>query len=242
MIFYYRWSKIVPVLFYVSFILLLAVIILPVVSPNHDHRETAEDFYFENIAVPPGDHDPILAAYNDPDTVEMVISFFEEITGARDLAAIILVNSAEFNVPPSIVFSLGWEESRFNPKAVNRANTDKSIDRGLFQLNSSSFPGLREEDFFDPETNAFYGIAHLKHCLDIAGTEVAALAMYNAGTGRVRAGGTPKVTLDYVSRILKKQRQIEENFNAQYSKIEKIEPSGEPEQGFALCLLAPLGK
>ena len=77
-----------------------------------------------------------------------------------------------------------------------------SIDRGLFQLNDKSFPELSAEEMFDPETNARNGLTHLRFCMDQSGNEVTALAMYNAGSTKVRNGGTPKRTLDYVSRIL----------------------------------------
>ena len=42
--------------------------------------------------------------------------------------------------------------------------------------------------------------------------EISALAMYNAGTGRVRSTGAPEVTLNYVSRILENRRKIESRF------------------------------
>jgi soluble lytic murein transglycosylase-like protein len=114
-----------------------------------------------------------------------------------------------------MAFALAWEESRYTIRAVNRKNNNKSVDRGLFQLNSWSFPDLQEADFFNPDTNAYYAMAHLRWCLNTGGSEVAALAMYNAGTTRVHAGGTPKATLDYVSRILSYQQGVEALFQAE---------------------------
>jgi hypothetical protein len=55
-------------------------------------------------------------------------------------------------------------------------------------------------------------MAHLRVCLDSGGTEIAALAMYNAGTGRVRSLGAPKNTLDYIHRILERRGKIERVF------------------------------
>ena len=60
---------------------------------------------------------------------------------------------------------------------------------------------MTESEFFDPYTSASYGLAHLDFCLETAGNEVAALAMYNAGTNRVRNNGTPQMTLNYVDKI-----------------------------------------
>lgn len=155
--------------------------------------------------------DCILESYQNFMFQEKVIDFFGAIMNSAELAALILKEASEHNLSPSIVFALSWEESRFNQRAVNR-NVNNSIDRGLFQLNSSSFPHLKEEDFFDPEINTHNAMAHLRWCLDYAKSEVTALAMYNAGLNRVKSGGTPQKTLDYVSRILRASEKIEELF------------------------------
>ena len=89
------------------------------------------------------------------------------------------------------------------------------MDRGLFQLNSRSFPNLSIEEFYDPAINARQGIAHLSYCLDEGRNEVAALAIYNAGAGRVSKGGTPRKTLDYIARITNYADNLKDLFEAQ---------------------------
>lgn len=153
----------------------------------------------------------ILTLYRNSASREEVIQFFEGVLHSRELAEYILKYSDEYDITPSLTVALAWEESRFMPRAVNR--NVSSIDRGLFQLNNRSFPKLKEEDFFDPEVSARNGIAHLRWCLDLAGSEVSGLAMYNAGTTRVRSDGTPKRTLDYVSRILSFREGLETVFD-----------------------------
>jgi soluble lytic murein transglycosylase-like protein len=118
----------------------------------------------------------------------------------------------KFGVRPSLSFALALEESDFKVDALNK-NGD-SVDRGLFQLNSKSYPRLDIPSFYDPGTNARYGISHLKSCLVQAGNEVAALAMYNAGNGRVERGATPQKTLNYISRILAYDNNISSLFAA----------------------------
>jgi hypothetical protein len=146
--------------------------------------------------------DLIREDWQDLNRRDMVLAFFAEITQSEYLASCVLVNAEVFDIPPSLAFALCWEESRFNARAVNKFNRDESIDRGLFQLNNKSFPNLQEEQFYDVWLNAYYGMAHLRLCLDKGGSTVAGLAMYNAGTVRVTTGGgAPKQTLDYVSRI-----------------------------------------
>jgi hypothetical protein len=55
-------------------------------------------------------------------------------------------------------------------------------------------------------------MAHLRWCLDTGGSTVAGLAMYNAGTGRVKAEGAPKRTLDYISQIMEARQKIDDAF------------------------------
>jgi hypothetical protein len=193
------------------------------------------------------DGDLILFSYRDEAFSEDVLFFFQDMTGSREVAEAILYNASGYNVAPALAFSLCYEESRYNPRALHR-NKNETIDRGLFQLNSASFPKLRVEDFYDANLNARHGISYLRWCLNTAGSEIAALAMYNAGETRVRSDGTPKSTLDYISRILKRQREIEENFADYYCRIVEernvpIELAKKEEKVFfRFSLLAPLGR
>jgi hypothetical protein len=169
--------------------------------------------------------DLIQELYRDLESRERVIDFFAKICDSREIAEVILANADKYDIAPALALALAWEESRLNPRAVNNKNRDKSIDRGLFQLNNHSFPRLEVQAFFNPELNAQYGMSHLRHCLDMGGYEIAALAMYNAGTVRVRHTGTPKSTLDYVSRILENRSEIESYFNEQETLYqEQLEP------------------
>ncbi|MDR2433215.1 MAG: lytic transglycosylase domain-containing protein [Treponema sp.] len=158
--------------------------------------------------------DLIQEMYRDPDKREWVIEFFREICDSREIAEVILANAAAFDIAPALAFALGWEESRFNPRAVNNKNRDQSIDRGLFQLNSRSFPRIEPQAFFDPKINAWNGMSHLRFCLDSGGSEIAALAIYNAGSGKIKSSGAPRQTLDYTNRILENRRNIESYFEA----------------------------
>jgi soluble lytic murein transglycosylase-like protein len=162
-------------------------------------------------------NDPIAPYYRDPATKRNTLLFFSALTQSENVARVILDSSEKFGVRPTLAFALALEESEFRIDAVNK-NGD-SVDRGLFQLNSKSYPNLGVREFYDPGTNARYGIAHFKSCLNEAGNEVAALAMYNAGNGRVERGATPKKTLNYVSRILAYEDNISSLFAAKIMTI-----------------------
>ncbi|MCK7517974.1 MAG: lytic transglycosylase domain-containing protein [Ignavibacteriales bacterium] len=114
-------------------------------------------------------------------------------------------------MPAALAFALAYEESQFQPRAINR-NAD-SVDRGLFQLNSKSFPNMTIEQFYDPALNARKGIAHLAYCLDEGGTRWPPwLSTTRDSGGSPR--GNPRKTLDYISRITKYASNLETLFEA----------------------------
>jgi len=210
--------------------------IIEVIVEEEEPQETRVFFFSANEK----NQDPVLEYYRNSEYREWVIEFFQGICPEHKIAEAILNYADEFNVPAALAFALGWEESNFNHLAVNRNNLNGSVDRGLYQLNNRSFPNLEAREFFDIDTNARHGISHLKYCLDTGGSEISALAMYNAGAGRVTNTGAPKVTLDYISRILENRSRIESFFHSRLIKEEEsrmvekieeiiIEPVVEPE-------------
>jgi soluble lytic murein transglycosylase-like protein len=169
---------------------------------------------FYKVATQPLEKQDIgLALYRSADAKSAVEWFYTTLTGDPAVTLAILEYADKNNIPFSLAFSLAYAESRYKPMAVHR-NTNDSIDRGLFQLNSNSFPQLSEADFFNPRMSAQYGMAHLRFCLDTAGNEVSALAMYNAGTTKVRSDNTPRRTLNYISDILAYRDAIEDMFQS----------------------------
>lgn len=152
-----------------------------------------------------------LSLYRQPYSKAAVEWFYIHLTEDRDVALAIMKEADKNDIPLSLAFALAHTESEFKAKAVN-TNKNGSIDRGLFQLNNKSFPDLTEADFFNPEISAKYGMSHLRYCLDTAGNEIAALAMYNAGTGKVRSNSTPQTTLNYVSKIDSYRKGIDRLF------------------------------
>ena len=165
-----------------------------------------------------------LLLYRDEAARPNVVWFYTHITGSETVANAILENADKNDIPLSLAFALAYVESRYKTRAVNH-NKNSTIDRGLFQLNSSSFSKLTEEEYFNPDINAKHGLTHLRFCLDTAGNEVAALAMYNAGTVKVKSGSTPQMTLDYVSKIMSYREGLESLFAQEVvAKLENSQP------------------
>jgi hypothetical protein len=224
---------------------------LPAVLPLPENLSPGPEISSAFLREPEPVVDEVMDFYLNGETRGWVVEFFALVSGSPETAEIILEESERRGVSPSLAFALCWEESRYDRLAVNRRNRNGSVDRGLFQLNSDSFPQLGEADFFNPRINVFYGIAHLRLCLDAGGSEIAALAMYNAGAVRVRTGGTPKQTLDYAARILSSRRKIDALFREEWERAaaktareEAEPPPAKAEKTTALLpiMLSPLSR
>lgn len=94
----------------------------------------------------------------------------------------------QYDVNPEILHAIADTESSFNPNAVNCANTNKSCDFGLMQINSIHLPflakhGISRDHLFDPRVNIFIGAWVLKNCINKYGQDYRALNCYN---GKIR--------------------------------------------------------
>ncbi len=181
-------------------------------SEEDDLSVEFQDYFTERTLNNKTDDGLIL--YRQPLSRAAVEWFYYQITGNKNVTQAILSEAEKNNIPLSLAFSLAHTESNYKVNASNK-NKNGTIDRGLFQLNSNSFPNLTETDFYDPFTSAKYGMSHLKFCLNTAGNEVSALAMYNAGTNRVRSNSTPQTTLNYVGNIISYQKTLDQMFSEQ---------------------------
>ncbi len=108
--------------------------------------------------------------------------------------------AARYDLSPSLIEALVWQESRWNANAVSPKGA-----RGLAQL----MPGTARQlgvDSDNPYTNLEGGARYLREQLDRFGGDLEkALAAYNAGPGRVeRAKGVPQIreTQEYVAAIM----------------------------------------
>ncbi|GMM92474.1 lytic transglycosylase domain-containing protein [Qipengyuania sp. MTN3-11] len=108
--------------------------------------------------------------------------------------------ATRFDISPSLLEAVVWQESRWRADAVSPVGA-----RGLAQL----MPGTARDlgvDPADPFANLEGGARYLRTQLDrFDGDVERALAAYNAGPGRVeRAGGIPRIreTQKYVAAIM----------------------------------------
>lgn len=183
----------------------------PLQEQSVNYESIFDKEYPELVIETKSKDDAGLILYKQPQSRAAVEWYYSRVVNSREVAQAVLQSAEEFNIPLSLAFALAHTESNFKVTAMHK-NTNGSIDRGLFQLNNTSFPKLEESDFYDPKTSAHYGLSHLRFCLNTAGNEIAALAMYNAGANKVRKNSTPQITLDYISKIQNYKRDLEDNF------------------------------
>jgi len=108
--------------------------------------------------------------------------------------------AAKYDISPSLLEAVVWQESRWNTGAVSPVGA-----RGLAQL----MPGTARQmgvNPLDPMANLEGGARYLRMQLDAFGGDIErALAAYNAGPARVqKAGGIPAIreTQLYVAAIM----------------------------------------
>jgi soluble lytic murein transglycosylase-like protein len=134
-------------------------------------------------------------------------NYYIDLTGSEEITDAIIDAANKHDIPYSLAFALAMKESSFNPRDLSENAT--SVDRGLFQLNSISFPHLSNEECFDPRLSADVGLGYLRYCWNRGGNATVALAMYNAGPTRVENQGTPVFTMGYIHKIYAFQDQFE---------------------------------
>jgi len=110
-----------------------------------------------------------------------------------------------YDVNPELLYAVAKTESGLNPNAINCANTNKSCDYGLMQINSIHLTmlekhNIQKEDLFNPRINVFVGAWYLKGCINKHGVSYRALNCYN---GRLKNN-------DYYTKVLKNYYKSQE--------------------------------
>ena len=120
--------------------------------------------------------------------------------GPQEWRARVAELAAKYDISPTLLEAVVWQESRWNPRAISPVGA-----RGLAQLmpGTARMMGVNPHD---PHANLEGGARYLRLQLDaFKGDVELALAAYNAGPGRViQYGGIPpfRETQKYVAAIM----------------------------------------
>ena len=144
---------------------------------------------------------------------ELERQYYASLTGdIKIVDSIIAYNRGR--MPLDLLFAMIERESRFNMYATNTNVDDEtgeilSVDRGLFQLNSLSYPDMVESDFFNLDINIPTGIGHIVGDYVWADKNLKmALYAYNAGRTKVEDNRVPRSTYEYAEYIVQRSSEI----------------------------------
>ncbi|MBO5288586.1 MAG: transglycosylase SLT domain-containing protein [Spirochaetales bacterium] len=138
------------------------------------------------------------------------LDYYTGVIENKNIAKLAITYSEKEGIDTSLLVALMKTESNFNPNAINY-NYNGSVDRGLCQLNSKTFPNLSKKDFYDPETNIKTAAAFLRWCMENSNHNlVKALAYYNAGWGNVTNENVGDLTLNYIQKITTYKKTFED--------------------------------
>lgn len=128
--------------------------------------------------------------------------------GALTLLALFASATTEYNLPPKLLDALCFVESNHRPHVINRDDgKGDSVGICQVQLRTARYMGYRgtEKGLLGPGTNILYAAKYLRYQLDRYGDLEKAIAAYNAGSYRVKAG--KPVNQKYVDKVMKAYRQ-----------------------------------
>lgn len=152
-------------------------------------------------------------------TEDIKQNYYSGIIESEDIARLAIEYSEKEGIETSLLVALMKTESNFNPNAINY-NYNGSVDRGICQLNSKTFPHLSKQDFYDPETNIKVAASFLHWCLENTNYNlVRALACYNAGWGNVTNENVGDLTLNYIQKITTYKKSFEDELELLESQI-----------------------
>lgn len=156
----------------------------------------------------------VIKFYKDnlPSEYEKILKFYDRYTKSRAVSKTIIEQALKIGTPIHLSFGLAERESQFNYQQESR-NSDRSWDRGLFQLNSASRPKWKRSDYFNIEKNTFEGLSCLKWLLDEFPDHDLSVAAYNAGYGNITKKIMPFTTAVHVFEIKDNELKYDVAFN-----------------------------
>jgi soluble lytic murein transglycosylase len=156
---------------------------------------------------------------------QVVEDMIREVTLPLRHDDIIRQQAADKDLDPALIAAVIYTESRF------RDQTSHAGARGLMQITPETAEVIERlsggttfvtEDLADPDINIAYGSFYLDHLLRrYDGNEVAALAAYNAGQGRVDSWGGAALEIDdigfdetrgFVDEVLGKREEYRQHY------------------------------
>jgi soluble lytic murein transglycosylase-like protein len=133
-----------------------------------------------------------------------IMNIYADLIDDPSLTHLITSYALEYDIPISLLLSIIYVESSFNPAAVNK-NSNGTSDYGLMSLNSRTFKGYTDEQLYDVEINLQLGCEFLVMLKEKYRTWGEAVIHYN--------GLYTKGAGSYMVKVMEKEREFESLFN-----------------------------
>lgn len=165
---------------------------------SYMHKNEIETIYLDRNQITKSITNALIENPND------VYSFYNEYTHDREITRIIVETCYIMNMPYNLVFSLVYNESRYNPYAINNKNISDTVDYGLFQLNSRIYAEHEKKYLMNIKNNIMLGCEHLRKDFQITESWRLALIKYNCG----RIKNVPGSTIKHMDNILNYEQKL----------------------------------
>lgn len=128
--------------------------------------------FSDTVEESPRPEEQVSQEVTEPQADTVTVDFlqkYEDVPLDNDLKLYIYNKAMENDIPPEVLFSIAWQETKYTPDAVSATN-----DHGLFQINEYNFEYLANrfgwtlEEFwdkiYDPYVNTDCAVIILEHC------------------------------------------------------------------------------
>ena len=178
---------------------------------NHTYMEhpVADVMFYYNISFSSGiDVNKFIMEMEERNRMEEIYVFYDQYTRNRNITELLIEKAIEKEIPVNKLFALSNIESSFIPESINK-NINNSIDYGLFQLNSKSFPHYSSSDLLNIHMNVDLATDFIKNKYEYYGNWEETFIAYNAGnTNKVHNS-----TIKYFVKLQECENKIDKNMN-----------------------------
>jgi hypothetical protein len=155
--------------------------------------------------------------------IESEKKVYNEFFNNEELCKCFMEETKNYEEYRSIFSGLIKTESNLKKYALNKTNKDKSLSVGYTQLNYNYYKkDYSLHELYDTEINIKLGFEVFLKCYDLSKRkEIVALAYYNSGYGKVNNYRSGIITFEYISKILRISKEIDEKLSVEYEKLKK---------------------
>jgi soluble lytic murein transglycosylase-like protein len=126
-----------------------------------------------------------------------------------EFALLFLTTSLSLGLPPFLLDSVCWQESRHNPKAYRAHDGNSTPSYGICQIKLKTARHMgyqgRARDLMSPTVNIYWAGRYLRYQLKrYKGNVTRALVAYNSGRSKTKHGNS------YSSKVLKRYRYLKQ--------------------------------